>query len=84
MSLDLIVRNATLPDAAASISALPMAELSRSSHISEAIPPKRSMPKVLSPPFVDPQFHIDATLYLGIPRVHRSGALLDGIALWAS
>lgn len=34
------------------------------------------------PPFVDPHFHMDATLSYGLPRVNRSGTLLEGIALW--
>ena len=37
---------------------------------------------LLSPPFVDPHFHMDATLSQGIPRVNKSGTLLEGIALW--
>ncbi|MGR3496013.1 amidohydrolase family protein [Citreimonas sp.] len=37
---------------------------------------------LLSPPFVDPHFHMDATLSLGLPRMNRSGTLLEGIALW--
>ncbi len=37
---------------------------------------------MLSPPFVDPHFHMDATLSQGIPRVNKSGTLLEGIELW--
>ena len=37
---------------------------------------------LISPPFVDPHFHMDATLSYGIPRVNKSGTLLEGIALW--
>ena len=37
---------------------------------------------LLSPPFVDAHFHMDATLSHGLPRVNRSGTLLEGIALW--
>lgn len=37
---------------------------------------------LLTAPFVDPHFHMDATLSQGIPRVNRSGTLLEGIALW--
>ena len=37
---------------------------------------------LVSPPFVDPHFHMDATLSQGIPRVNRSGTLLEGIELW--
>jgi len=37
---------------------------------------------LVSPPFVDPHFHMDATLSYGKPRVNASGTLLEGIALW--
>ncbi|MGC4025186.1 MAG: amidohydrolase family protein [Mesorhizobium sp.] len=37
---------------------------------------------LVSPPFVDPHFHMDATLSYGIPRINASGLLLEGIALW--
>ena len=38
--------------------------------------------RLVSPPFVDAHFHMDATLSYGLPRVNRSGTLLEGIALW--
>lgn len=37
---------------------------------------------LVSPPFVDPHFHMDATLSYGLPRINASGTLLEGIALW--
>jgi len=37
---------------------------------------------LVSPPFVDPHFHMDATLSYGTPRLNASGTLLEGIALW--
>src|SRR5690606_8826006 len=37
---------------------------------------------LLSAPFVDAHFHLDATLSLGLPRLNESGTLLEGIALW--
>ncbi|OSP55994.1 amidohydrolase family protein [Pseudoruegeria sp. SK021] len=37
---------------------------------------------LVSPPFVDCHFHMDATLSLGMPRMNQSGTLLEGIALW--
>ena len=37
---------------------------------------------LVTPPFVDSHFHMDATLSLGLPRLNRSGTLLEGIALW--
>ena len=38
--------------------------------------------RLVTPPFVDPHFHMDATLSLGLPRMNRSGTLLEGISLW--
>ncbi len=37
---------------------------------------------LVSPPFVDAHFHLDAALSYGLPRVNASGTLLEGIALW--
>ena len=37
---------------------------------------------LVSPPFVDPHFHMDATLSYGLPRINASGTLLEGISLW--
>ena len=38
--------------------------------------------KLVSAPFVDAHFHMDATLSLGLPRLNSSGTLLEGIQLW--
>ena len=38
--------------------------------------------RLVCPPFVDCHFHMDATLSLGLPRLNRSGTLLEGIQLW--
>jgi cytosine deaminase len=38
--------------------------------------------RLLSPPFVDSHFHLDAVLTAGTPRRNVSGTLLEGIALW--
>jgi len=38
---------------------------------------------LLSAPFVDAHFHLDATLSLGRPRLNESGTLLEGIQIWA-
>jgi cytosine deaminase len=38
--------------------------------------------QLLSAPFVDAHFHMDAALSYGVPRMNRSGTLLEGIALW--
>ena len=37
---------------------------------------------LVSPPLVDPHFHMDATLSYGTPRINESGTLLEGISLW--
>lgn len=37
---------------------------------------------LVSPPFADPHFHLDAALSYGQPRINASGTLLEGIALW--
>jgi len=37
---------------------------------------------LVSPPLVDPHFHMDATLSYGTPRINASGTLLEGIGLW--
>ncbi|MBV6637952.1 MAG: amidohydrolase family protein, partial [Mameliella sp.] len=38
--------------------------------------------KLVTQPFIDPHFHMDATLSYGRPRVNASGTLLEGISLW--
>ena len=37
---------------------------------------------LVTAPFVDSHFHLDATLSYGLPRVNQSGTLLEGIKLW--
>jgi cytosine deaminase len=83
--LDLLVKNATLPDGRADMSLAVRAGL-----IVEVAPgldaPAHQVIDaqglLLSPPFVDAHFHMDATLSYGLPRVNQSGTLLEGIALW--
>ena len=38
--------------------------------------------QLVTAPFIDAHFHMDATLSYGLPRVNHSGTLLEGIALW--
>ena len=38
--------------------------------------------QLVSAPFVDCHFHMDATLSLGLPRYNESGLLLEGIQIW--
>ncbi|MGE0310180.1 MAG: amidohydrolase family protein [Lautropia sp.] len=37
---------------------------------------------LLSAPFVDAHFHLDAARSLGMPRLNESGTLFEGIAIW--
>src|SRR5215213_3275502 len=85
MSFDLIVRNATLPDGRADldiavrggrIAAVEPEIAGEAGHTVDA------GGNLVSPPFVDVHFHMDATLSLGLPRLNESGTLLEGIALW--
>ncbi len=84
--MDLLVRNATLPDGRTGIDVL--AQAGRISAIGprltapEGTPVLDAQGQLLSPPFVDAHFHMDATLSHGLPRVNASGTLLEGIALW--
>ena len=84
---DLIIRNATLPDGRHGI------DLGVASGRIAAVAPSIAADAatvidaaghLVSPPFVDCHFHMDATLSLGLPRLNRSGTLLEGIALWGA
>ena len=84
MSFDLLVKNAVLPDgtqanigcAGGKITAVGRDVTSDAGVVLDA------GGQLVSPPFVDPHFHMDATLSLGRPRMNTSGTLLEGIALW--
>ncbi len=85
MIADLLVRNATLPDGRAGIDVL--AAGGRIVNVSQRIDAAATRTvdaqgQLLSPPFVDAHFHLDATLTHGLPRINASGTLLEGIALW--
>lgn len=83
--LDLIVKNATLADGqtgvdiACSDGLITAVEAGIDGDAKEVID---AAGYLVSPPFVDPHFHMDATLSLGTPRMNVSGTLLEGIALW--
>jgi cytosine deaminase len=85
MQLDLILRQANLPDGRG-----PVDVAVRDGRIAEIAPRVEARAReeidvtgrLVCPPFVDPHFHMDATLSLGRPRLNRSGTLLEGIALW--
>jgi len=82
----MLIRNATLPDGRQNTDVL--VQHGRIAAIGEHLSAPEGEPEtdaqgwLLSPPFVDPHFHMDATLSYGLPRVNASGTLLEGIALW--
>ncbi|MBP2449280.1 amidohydrolase family protein [Rhizobium leguminosarum] len=82
---DLIVRNANLPDGSENIDIgieggkIIVVERNLQAQAGEEID---ATGRLVSPPLVDPHFHMDATLSLGLPRMNVSGTLLEGIALW--
>ena len=82
---DLIVRNASLPDKrrgmdiACKDGFIAAVESNLKANAVETID---AGGQLISPPFVDPHFHMDATLSLGKPRMNTSGTLLEGISLW--
>ena len=83
--LDLLIRNATLVDGRRNMSvAVQAGRIVEVSAGLDAPAHQRvdAMGLLLSPPFVDAHFHMDATLSYGQPRVNASGTLLEGIALW--
>ncbi|MEO9895209.1 MAG: amidohydrolase family protein [Paracoccaceae bacterium] len=81
---DLIVKGGTLPDGTVADIAI------LGDRIGEIAPNIQADAKevvdatgdLVAPPFVDPHFHMDATLSYGTPRVNASGTLLEGISLW--
>src|SRR5688500_17576391 len=85
MPIDLLIKNATLPDGRTDV------DIACSGGRIAAIEPNidgaagRTIDaggRLVSPPFVDCHFHMDATLSLGLPRLNQSATLLEGIALW--
>ena len=82
---DLILRQANLPDGrkGQDIAILGGKIAEVAPHIAaEAREEIDAKGRLVTPPFIDPHFHMDATLSLGLPRMNRSGTLLEGIALW--
>ena len=82
---DLIIRNANLPDGRTGIDiavrggTIAAVGPGITGEAGEVI---NATGRLVTPPFVDPHFHMDATLSLGLPRMNLSGTLLEGIALW--
>jgi cytosine deaminase len=85
---DLVVRNAALPDGRTAMdiavreqriaAVAPHAELAAARGATEL----DAQGQLVTPPFVDAHFHLDAALSYGLPRVNASGTLLEGIAVW--
>jgi cytosine deaminase len=83
--LDLLVKNATLPDGRTGMSIAVQAGRITEVSVGLDLPAAETIDAqglLVAPPFVDPHFHMDATLSYGLPRVNQSGTLLEGIALW--
>lgn len=83
--LDLLITNANLPDGRSMMSVA--VEDGRIVEVAAGLkaPARETVDAqglLLSPPFCDPHFHMDATLSYGKPRINQSGTLLEGIALW--
>ncbi len=83
--MDLVIRNASLPDGRRQVDiAIEHGRIAAlGPHL--ALQGAREIDAggdLVTPPFVDAHFHMDATLSYGLPRVNRSGTLLEGIALW--
>ncbi len=83
--MDLILRGATLPDGRTgldiAVKSGKIAALEANIGASAAREINVSG-RLVSPPFVDSHFHMDATLTYGYPRFNESGTLLEGIELW--
>jgi len=83
--LDLLLKNVTLPDGRQNMSVAVQDGIIKevsASLVADAHQLIDAQGQLLSPPFVDAHFHMDATLSYGLPRVNQSGTLLEGIALW--
>jgi cytosine deaminase len=83
--LDLIVRHCNLPDGRQDVDV--GVQAGRITAVQTTLPAQAAQEldahgQLLTPPFVDAHFHMDATLSYGLPRVNQSGTLLEGIALW--
>ncbi|MDZ4101867.1 MAG: amidohydrolase family protein [Hydrogenophaga sp.] len=83
--LDLLITHATLPDGRTDMSVA--VQGGRITEVSQGLQAPAhetvdAQSQLLSPPFCDPHFHMDATLSYGLPRVNQSGTLLEGIAVW--
>jgi cytosine deaminase len=83
--LDLLITHATLPDGRQDMSVAVRDGLITEVTAGLQAPAAEvvdAQGQLLSAPFVDAHFHMDATLSYGLPRINQSGTLLEGIALW--
>ncbi|ATF17439.1 amidohydrolase family protein [Phaeobacter gallaeciensis] len=82
--LDLLIKGGTLPDGSVADIGITGDRISEvaASITAETHEVIDASGDLVSPPFVDPHFHMDATLSYGLPRVNASGTLLEGISLW--
>ncbi|MCK4987823.1 MAG: amidohydrolase family protein, partial [Desulfobacterales bacterium] len=83
--IDLIIRNANLPDGQKGIDIAikngSIAEVGPKLDF-QATREIDATDRLATPPLVDSHFHMDSTLSYGQPRVNESGTLLEGIELW--
>jgi len=80
---DLIVKGGTLPDGRITDIGISGNRITAIESIeAEAKQVVNASGDLVSPPLVDPHFHLDATQSYGIPRINASGTLLEGIGLW--
>jgi cytosine deaminase len=81
---DLILKGGTLPDGRTADIGITGATITAIEDLSSAEAGEviDASGDLVSSPFVDPHFHMDATLSYGIPRINASGTLLEGIGLW--
>ena len=81
---DLIVKGGTQPDGQVADIGIKGAKIEAIGDLTNAVSGQTvdASGDLVSPPFVDPHFHMDATLSYGLPRINASGTLLEGIGLW--
>ena len=66
---DILIKNKTIVENSSKIDVSDIPQIDAKNHF-------------VTTPFVDSHFHMDATLSYGLPRVNKSGTLLEGIKLW--
>ena len=85
MVMDLNVRGANLPDGRVGIdigvkdARIVVVEPQLKTEAKQEID---ASGRLVSPPFIDAHFHMDATLSRGLPRINKSGTRFEGIQQW--